>query len=93
MKTGIYFMLKTLLVLEIFHFKIFFPFISIVSRFKGSDETGIIMTLWIGYVSKCKFWNKTETTLYLILKIAQMGDHLKKEFFHVCFVTQRKIGN
>ena len=34
---------KTLFVLEIFIFLYFFPSYSTVSRFKGSDETGIIM--------------------------------------------------
>ena len=38
---------KALLVLKIFKF-IFFPFLSTFSRFKGPDETGIIMTLKIG---------------------------------------------
>ena len=47
-------------------FVVIFPFLSTVSRLRGSDETGIIMLSWIGFhkLANLSFWNNSETTLY-----------------------------
>ena len=52
---------------KIFKFCSFFPFLSLLSRFKRTHGSGIIYDAmnWVAKTCRCNFWNNSKTALYL----------------------------
>ena len=65
------FIWKAIYILEIFKFLYFFPFIFTLSRFKRSNESGIIYDAMncLLQSSRCNFWNNAKAILYCTIKL------------------------
>ena len=64
---------------------VIFPFLYALSRFKRTNESGIIFDVmnWLAQLRRCNFWNHSKTTWYCIINFCQVI----KKLFWTCFVT------
>ena len=88
---------KLFSILRYSNFSNFFPFLSTLSKFKNTNESGITCDVmnWLAEISRCNFWNNSKADLHYILHHQTWSGDTSpiKEVFWTCFVTLRTTGH